>query len=124
MEIFTSYFAVARSLDPDLYFVVSISRFPPRWFSGLRCLSLAPSKDLLFDYKSGLSEAVYTRRYRHELSELFDLREVFQNLAMFSKGRDMVLCCYEKSGEFCHRHILSDIVFEKYGYRINELVLS
>lgn len=59
--------------------------------------------------------------YRSEMSQIKNLRDVFARLAQQAKGRDIVLCCYEKTGDFCHRHILSDIVYEKYGYRINEL---
>lgn len=121
MNIYTSYFSKAKYLDSSEYCIVSISRFPPRGFKGVRCLSLAPSADLLSDWKKGMSESEYIRRYRAEMNDLFDLHHIFETLAMFCKGRNMVLCCYEGDGKFCHRHVLSDIVYEKFGYRINEL---
>lgn len=121
MNIFTSYFAKAKNLDESRFCVVSIARFVPRGFKGVRCSSLAPSRELLHDYKSGLSESSYKVRYLKELGDSVHIHEVFESLVPFCKGRDLVLCCYESGDKFCHRHLLSDRVFQLFGYRINEL---
>lgn len=121
MNIFTCSFSQAKALDPDRYLIVSISRRSPRGFSGYRCSVLAPSAGLLDDYHHGLSVDDYSVRYRQEIAAIPDLRGVFASIAYCCHGRDMVLCCYEKAGAFCHRHLLSDIVYDRFGYRINEL---
>lgn len=123
MDIFTSYFAKAKTLDESRFCVVSISRFAPRGFKGVRCYSFAPSRELLIDYKAGLSESSYKERYLKELGDSVHIHEVFESLVPFCKGRDLVLCCYESEDKFCHRHVLSDRVFELFGYRIKELSL-
>lgn len=121
IQIFTSYFAKAKHLDSSKFLVVSISRYSPRGFAGVECKAFAPSRHLLASYKAGLSEECYVERYRDEMSLVRDLRGEFAQLAKCAAGRDIVLCCFEGSNSFCHRHILSDIVFESFGYRIQEL---
>lgn len=121
IQIFTSYFAKARQFSPEKYLVVSISRFSPRGWTGTKCPVFAPSPQLLHDYKAGMDKQDYVMCYRSEMGQIKNMRDVFARLSQLAKGRDIILCCYEKTGDFCHRHILTDIVFEKYGYRINEL---
>ena len=122
MDIFTSSFSVSRGLDPSKYLVVSISRFPPKWFRGVMCFEFAPSSQLLFDYKDGMPECLYSYRYRSEVLERGDVHKVFEHLAVLSQGRDIVLCCFESAEKFCHRHLLAGYVKEVWGYSINELV--
>lgn len=121
MQVFKSSFSVARRLDASRYCVVSISRRAPRNLNCVRCSSLAPSAELLSEWHGGLSKEVYEKRYRAEIASIFDLHSVFESLAVYCKGRDMVLCCYEADSKFCHRNILASIVFEKWGYQIQEL---
>lgn len=121
INIYTSNYTKARRLSDKHYLKVSISYFRPREYKGMHIQSLAPSKDLLEDYKNGLTPEEYEPRYREQINKLNDIHALFEIMAKQSKGRDILLLCYEKAGDFCHRHILSDIIFEKYGYRINEL---
>lgn len=122
MDIFTSSFSVSKGLDPSKYLVVSISRFPPKWFHGVMCFEFAPSSQLLHDYHDGMAQCLYVYRYRTEVLERGDVHKVFERLAGISQGRDIVLCCFESAGKFCHRHLLADYVKEVWGYSINELV--
>lgn len=124
MNIFTSSFSVARGLDPSRYCVVSIARFVPRGFKGVNCLAFAPSKELLLQYKAGLPVSSYSSRYLKELGSASHVHEVFESLRYFCKGRDMVLCCYESAGKFCHRRLLADYVQIHWGYVIKELKVS
>ena len=36
------------------------------------------------------------------------------------KCDNIILLCYEKSGDFCHRHILADWLEENFGYKVKE----
>lgn len=53
--------------------------------------------------------------------------ENFTDLQRFLWGRTenicegVVLCCYEKSDAFCHRHILADYISEKFAIEIEEV---
>lgn len=121
INIYTTNYTKASRLSNKHYLKVSISLFRPKEFNGMQINSFAPTKELLEDYKNGLSEQEYETRYREQISKLSDIYSFFQIMAKQAKGRDILLLCYEKKNAFCHRHIFSDIIFERYGYRINEL---
>ena len=121
MNIYTSCFNYAKRLDSSKFFVVSISRFPPKWFQGYKCFEFAPSAELLRRFKGGLSKYHYGLVYRHEVLESIDVHHVFEGLARLACGRDIVLCCFEPAYEFCHRRLLARYVQEVWGYSIDEL---
>ena len=65
---------------------------------------LAPSASILLDYKAGRIDTYeYTYRYKEEVLAYLDPAETFDAL-----GHDAVLCCFEKKGDFCHRHIVAN----------------
>jgi hypothetical protein len=37
------------------------------------------------------------------------------------KGRPLILLCYESPGQFCHRRILAEWLFEQAGLEVSEL---
>ena len=121
MNIFTSNFAKAKSLDSSKYLVVAISRYVPKGYSGVRELRFAPSRELLMSYKKGLSSELYTKAFFNELIDEENVYSVFKDLAVLSHGRDIVLCCYEKAGDFCHRRLIADFVLTHWNYDIKEL---
>lgn len=121
MNIFTSNFAKAKSLDSSKYLVVAISRYVPKGYSGARELRFAPSRRLLMSYKKGLSSELYTKAFYNELIDEENVYSVFKDLSRLSQGRDIVLCCYEKAGDFCHRRLIADFVLSHWNYDIKEL---
>ena len=72
----------------------------------------APTWDMVRMYKSGkLSEEAYEKEYREMM---------FNNMRRFPKRWDrlmeydrLALACYCKSGHFCHRHILKQLLLER-----------
>lgn len=121
MQVFTSCFKFAKSLDESKFFVVSISRFPPRGFKGYRCFEFAPSVRLLKEYKEGLRNDHYAYRYERDVLKKIDVHRVFEGLARMACGRDIVLCCFEPALQFCHRRVLAHYVERVWGYSIEEL---
>lgn len=73
-------------------------------------LSVAPGwKDLLGPYKRGeIDDEEYTRRYMNQLErgKAKILRE-YRALTEKHHGRDIVLLCWCKKGNFCHRRLLA-----------------
>ena len=119
--IYTSYFAKVNKLKKENLRLVSISRYFPKWLdkSDFAHLSfLAPNGQLLKDYKDKkIDEDGYKERYLKQLSDEigFDsLVKYFKGLDAKSndQGIDIVLCCYETSYKFCHRHILREFLQE------------
>lgn len=121
MQVFTSCFRFAKSLDESKFFVVSISRFPPGGFKGYKCFEFAPSVRLLKEYKEGLRNDHYAYRYERDVLKKIDVHRVFEELARVACGRDIVLCCFEPAFHFCHRRILAHYVKRTWGYSIEEL---
>lgn len=107
MAIYTSYFANWRKF-PEGAFVLGVTRHPPKGTTNNWAL-LSPSDILLRDYKANkISEHIYTRRYLKEL-EPRDRNKIIETLRDLEQRYGIVvLCCYEKKGDFCHRQILAD----------------
>ena len=101
----TSYFGaipriIAVEKEPIL---VAICRWKPKAFNGFWMPQLAPSVELLMAYKNGkVTPQQYVERYRKE-QEGSDL---LQRMIKRAEGKNVFLLCYEKPGDFCHRHLL------------------
>lgn len=128
MKIYTSYFASPMLKGNSSYEVIGITAKPPTWFNGVNLLTLAPSWDLVKWYKNKQKEGSVTeediKRYISiYLSMLRDRDDKIIDILLTLKNydKDVVLVCYEKPDEFCHRHILASYIREKYGIDITEL---
>ena len=101
--IYTSYFANIRKIRKGRK-LISISQITPHWAEvDGEFKSLAPNKSILFDIKQGkIGEEEYTERYYNEVLSKLNPEEVYRKL------NNSILFCYEKRGDFCHRHIVSD----------------
>lgn len=112
---------------------ISIAQFNPSWLKEGDidgCLKeLSPSRDLLLDYKYGnLSWNKYTERYLKQLSNFYRYKDnklqtrsdLKQLLEWLDSGEDIILYCYERNGDNCHRYILGDLIKE-FGYDVKEI---
>jgi len=112
MKIYTSYFARIKQIrERDDLLPVSIARFKPNWLKEpvLEFKKLAPSVELLSDIKNGLiDEEQYIRRFKKEVLVGKTVEAVRIHLMSFAGNKDVVLLCYERPYEFCHRHIIRE----------------
>lgn len=115
MKIFTSYFANSRAFGKEGVIGISIARYSPKWFSGPRLTIVAPTSFML---SGACSHDEYLKKYDEILSRL-DPKQIVAMIDSISRGKDVALCCYEKPGDFCHRHLLSEW-FRKNGYEVEE----
>ena len=61
-EIYTGYFAKSRFYEKKKLKQISVAQFNPSWYNGVSFPELAPSKELLGDYKyNGISQVVIIR---------------------------------------------------------------
>lgn len=125
-EFYTGYFARIERYKELGFYPVSIARFNPKGMNIFTWTAVAPTEDILRDYKSGkINEIEYEFRYRLQLQNrniLEDLSFIDSKIPKTYKG--VVLCCYEKSDAFCHRHILADYINEKFSIDIKEVNLE
>ena len=106
MKIYTSYFANYRNFTKN-QLPIGITRFPPKSWKGINLSELAPSETLLKAFKNhSIDEYMFKIKYQEELDGI-NVREKLETIA---NGKDVILCCYEKPNDFCHRHILNDMI--------------
>lgn len=116
--IYTSYFGNHRRSPKEMKWV-SIARKTPLSFTGERWEELAPSANLLSDYKSGRTDQQgYTQRYMKQLDDLVESQPKYFD--RFKTDDDLILFCYEKIGDFCHRHLLANYLRTHYDLNVSE----
>ena len=121
MKIYTSYFAKAAILRKAGIVPIGVALWPPRFFRGISMKQVAPRRYMLDDR---LTDEEYIRMYRNDVLRLVDARSFIQDLERASRGMDVALCCFEKPGDFCHRHILAKWLNEQTGIEVSGSLAS
>lgn len=77
--------------------------------SGIK--TFAPTWEMVRSYKAGeLSEEAYTHLYRERINRLHNENpEIWKYY--FDNDHYIALACYCRPGEFCHRHLLAQAVY-------------
>lgn len=123
--LYTSYFAKGSKGWKDNVIPVAICRYPPKGFNGVHYFKLAPSHKLLMEWKSDPRNDDYfgtkRKQYDDEVLSKLDPKEVMHELQRLwpygppiweDKYHHVVLLCYEKPGDFCHRHFVAQWLTE------------
>ena len=106
MKIYTSYFAKLRSL-PENIVPISICGKAPDWYTGLQYKKLAPKYGFFMEWKKTHDNDYYIEHFDSEVLNLLDAKTIYEELSKMSGGKDVVLICYEKPSDFCHRHLVA-----------------
>lgn len=126
----TSYFAKFSRLtdnEKEKYFPIVISTIVPYWYKDYKEHHkwISP-KDILPRYKRGeINKEQYAEEYLEFLKQLekecnLDIYEWYLTIEK-KENKEVVLLCYEKGEDFCHRHILSKYLENKHNIKIDEL---
>lgn len=110
MKIYTSYLAKAkRVLDANMI-PVAIVRYLPAKVNMNNVITLAPSAPLLRAYKNDNNADAYTKKFNEYLTTLDaeSLLKELESISTQNDNKDIVLICYEKSANFCHRHLVAN----------------
>lgn len=105
--IYTTYFAKLKKLPLGII-PISICGKAPDWYNGIQYKKLAPSYNLLMTWKQNHDDDYYIERFNREVLGRLDKDSVIKELYKLSEGKDIALVCYEKSGDFCHRYLVSE----------------
>lgn len=109
MNIYDDYFGNWKNWPKDAI-PISICRFPPSGYKGLKYKDVAPEEWLLEAMKTGnASKEFYTKVYLKQLEQI-GKEKILDDLSKLSKGKDVILLCYEAPGDFCHRHLLKSFL--------------
>ena len=110
---------------------ISIAGRAPDWYTGEQYKILAPKYWFYKKYKEDGDSNYYTLMYNTEVLGGLNAREVIQilcNLVGYGwyyhnihrdKDRHIVLLCYEKPDDFCHRHLVAEWLTES-GFECKE----
>lgn len=133
--IYTTYFAQLRNL-PSNFIPISICGKAPKWYTGLQYKKLAPKYDFFMEWKKTHDNDYYIEHFRAEvLSPLTAIKVLDELQQMLPDGVKMTmqspfyrnpdwhiaLVCYEKPGDFCHRHLVSQWLCDN-GFECTEWI--
>lgn len=119
MKIYTSYFAKIKDL-PENIIPVSISRYPPKNLKIREYSKFFPPWSIIKEYKITGNQDKYTKDYNNLVLCKLNRDICIQDLIEIGGRKDICLCCYEKSNDFCHRHIVAKWL----NYDISEYLFS
>ena len=114
----TGYFAKARTYLKEGLVPVSIALYKPKTCPFFEYPALAPTRQILTEWKSGPYAGVeehYIKRYKEEVLSKLNPKKVVKDLMKLCKVDDpkkIILLCYEAPTKFCHRHIVADWLTE------------
>lgn len=110
--IYTSYYGNLKKIKSSGHKIepISVSRITPVGIRIFNIEELFPSKELLDWWKSSSQsesdKQKYIETYNKQLSQL-NAKKIEQKLYQYSCKKDVVLLCYEKPADFCHRHLIA-----------------
>ncbi len=116
--IYTSYFAAVKKLPSNIC-AISIAGWPPKGWKGPQYKVLAPKWDFFSKWKENHDNDYYIEHFKKEVLEPLSPESVVKILKQIAGSKDVCLCCFEKPGDFCHRHLVADWLNEN-GYECKE----
>ena len=117
ITIYTSYVANIKNL-PDNLFPILITRGGKN-INLPRYEKLAPTWELIKLAKNGHTEK-YTELFNEYLGTL-DVDIILKELQALSKEKDIVLICFEKPSDFCHRHLVAKWLSNHIDMQVKEI---
>lgn len=124
--IYTTYFAQLKKLPKDIT-PIAICGWPPTGYIGPEYRTLAPKYDFFAKWKATGDNDYYIKCYYEQvLANLNPARVVADLYYQIGKAPcscDIALVCYEKSTDFCHRHLVADWL-RSHGYECEEFVFN
>lgn len=126
-EVFTCYYAEAKRLSPQRWEFVQISNSLPKWWEYPVTLlqSFVPPWYIVERYKRFGDFKMFESEYRLYISKNLEYvnRDII-TLRKLAENKNVVLLCYERSDQPCHRTIAAKVIEEMTGMEINELYLG
>ena len=120
MKIWTSYFDNLNNLPKD-FVPVAICGGIPDWYTGLWTRRVAPKWKFFQEWKQNHDNNFYIEHFNKEvLDKLVPEIFVYKLEILTNHAENVVLICYEKPDEFCHRHLVADWITQGTGMEVKE----
>lgn len=104
--IYTSYFGKLKQL-PKYIVPIAICGKSPDWYKGLEFKLLAPKYWFFQEWKKNHDNEMYIECFNREILNKLHPYGTVLRLKQLANSEDFALICYEKPGDFCHRHLVS-----------------
>ncbi|MEH2430822.1 MAG: DUF488 family protein [Nostoc sp.] len=95
---------------------VSISLYPPKNWKGKHLPLFAPTPELLKWWKASVQDTAAEEEYTREFRKTLDSRQQLIQLWVRKQKenpQDTTLCCFEKTGDFCHRYQVGEEILQE-----------
>lgn len=126
MEIRTGYFAKLQKYIELGYVPIGIVRFKPKWYFHKNKELFAPSIQLLLSFKDGeITSEEFSNLYIEELKSkngVLKFKEMVRIYKILGVEK-IVLLCFEKAEDTCHRHVLAEYLNKELNLDISELIV-
>ena len=119
--IYTSYFAKLSKIPSNIT-PIAICGKSPEWYKGIQYKKLAPKWSFFSVWKQTHDNDYYVEHFCKEVLHTLNADDVIKELyklAEKSQNEDIVLICYERPGDFCHRHLVANWLRNQ-GYPVEE----
>lgn len=118
--MYTGYFAKLKEYKQIGLIPISISGKAPDWYDGLEYKKLAPKWVFFKEWKYGSHKGdneYYISQFDTQVLKETSVENVLADLANLSNGEldKVILLCYEKPFDFCHRHLVANWINEHKG---------
>lgn len=116
--VLTGYYAQAKKYKEKNLTLVNIALVKPEWFKEFieNYPDLYPTREMLNDFNYSGDKDRYIQSYSEILNNL-NPEKVYNDL------NNKIILCYEKSTDFCHRHLVS-IWLNQNGFACREFNVS
>lgn len=113
--MYTGYFAKIKTYEKAGLIPIAICGGIPKWYKGLWYKKLAPKWSFFNEWKNGTEHKgdndYYIQHFNNEVLDKLSVSLVVEDLQKIANTKDtdkIILLCYEKPGDFCHRHLVAD----------------
>lgn len=123
--LYTGYFANTKKYIEIVGLIpVSVAGVTPEFFTGPKWTTFAPRKEIFYKWKNKqITNVEYMDLYVQYLGITVS-DKALENIKKLSQNRSIIMCCYEKNGDFCHRHTLAKWLGERIGENIKEFIFK
>lgn len=124
--MYTGYYSQLKKYLADGLYPVSIAGKCPDWYHGAEYKKLAPKWEFFNEWKNGSHKGdndYYIKHFNEEVLDKLRAEDVINDLKQFGLLQNIILLCYEKPTDFCHRHLVADWL-NKNGLYVQEYSLN
>lgn len=118
--MYTGYYAKLKEYKQAGLIPISIAGKAPDWYDGLEYKKLAPKWAFFSEWKNGShkgDDEYSIRQFDTKVLKETSVENILADLVNLSNGEldKVILLCYEKPTDFCHRHLVANWINEHKG---------